>query len=170
MTVDVNPADNVAPVAAPVSGIEGSVGRRVSDNYTTTGQLTPAQIQQAVDQGFQAVLNLRGADEAGVLVGEDHQVATVGLAYAHAPVSSTVAVAESLEQALTALAALPKPVLIHCRSGGRATVLALIATAQQNNLSQAQFIAQVQAQGLSLEQPHIQHFLQTHPWPSSDSV
>lgn len=131
----------------------------VNDDYSSAGQLTPAQIQAASEQGFCSILNLRSPDEEGVLDDEAGQAVAAGLYYAQTPVSTTDAEAGLLDKALLTLASLPKPVLIHCRSGGRATAIALIAIAQQTNFSREQFVQQVQTHGLSLEQPQIKQFL-----------
>ncbi|HSM82837.1 MAG TPA: hypothetical protein VLS96_14195, partial [Nodosilinea sp.] len=80
--------------------------------------------------------------------------------YAHAPVKN--ADPQTLPAALAALEALPKPVLIHCRGGGRATALALVATATQAGLGRDQFVEQVTAQGMALDHPQIQQFLREH--------
>jgi uncharacterized protein (TIGR01244 family) len=136
--------------------------RSITGDYSSAGQLTPAQIEQAAAQGFKAVLNLRASAEPGTLVDEAEQAAAAGLGYAQAPVSPTTPEGESLEAALAALAALPKPVLIHCRGGGRATAVALVAIATQEKLSRDAFLDRVKAHGLGPEQPQIQQFLRAH--------
>jgi uncharacterized protein (TIGR01244 family) len=136
--------------------------RPVNDNYSSAGQLPPAQIEQAVAQGFKAVLNLRSPAEPGTLADEGEQAAAAGLGYAQAPVSPTTPDGEALDGALAALDALPKPVLIHCRGGGRATAVALVAIATQEKLSRDVFLDRVKAHGLGPEQPQIQQFLRAH--------
>lgn len=133
--------------------------RSVNDDYSSAGQLTPEQIEQAAAQGFKSVLNLRSPAEPDTLAEEAEQAAAAGLGYAQAPVSPTTPEGEALEAALAALEALPKPVLIHCRGGGRATAVALVAIATQEKLSRAVFLDRVKAHGLGPEQPQIQQFL-----------
>ncbi|MBD2234737.1 beta-lactamase hydrolase domain-containing protein [Phormidium tenue] len=147
--------------------------RPVNDDYSSAGQLTPEQIQQAAQQEFQAVLNLRSPHEPGTLPDEAEQVAAAGLGYAQAPVSPTTPEGESLAAALAALDGLPKPVLIHCRGGGRATAVALIAIATQDQLSRDAFLEQATAHGLGPEQPQIQQFLRDYygdPVPARQEV
>ncbi|PSR12946.1 phosphatase [filamentous cyanobacterium CCP3] len=132
------------------------------DNYSSAGQLTPEQIEQAAAQGFKSVLNLRSPTEPGTLPDEVDLAAAVGLGYAQTPLSPTTPGAEALDAALVALDALPKPVLIHCRGGGRATAVALVAIATQEQLSRDAFLDRVKAHGLGSEQPQIQQFLHTY--------
>jgi uncharacterized protein (TIGR01244 family) len=136
--------------------------RFVNDDYSSAGQLTPAQIEQAAAQGFKSVLNLRSTAEPGTLADEAEQAAATGLGYAQAPVSPTTPEGEALEAALAALEALPKPVLIHCRGGGRATAVALVAIATQEKLSRDTFLDRIQSYGLGPEQPQIQQVLRDY--------
>lgn len=145
----------------------------VNDDYSSAGQLTPAQIEQAAAQGFKSVLNLRSPAEPGTLADEAEQAAATGLGYAQAPVSPTTPEGEALEAALAALEALPKPVLIHCRGGGRATAVALVAIATQEKLSRDAFLDRIQSYGLGPEQPQIQQFLRDYygdPVPDQQEV
>jgi uncharacterized protein (TIGR01244 family) len=144
----------------------------INDAYSSAGQLTPEQIQRLTEQGFRSVLNLRSSVEPGVLPDEAEQVAAAGLGYAQAPVSPITPSGQALTAALAALAALPQPVLIHCRGGGRATALALVAIAIHEKLSREAFLAQVSAHGLSPSQPQIQQFLHSHygdPLPNASA-
>ncbi|MBE9160442.1 phosphatase [Nodosilinea sp. LEGE 06152] len=147
--------------------------RSINDDYSSAGQLTPAQIKQAAAQGFRSVLNLRSPTEPGTLADEAEQAAAAGLGYVQAPVSPTTSAGESLDAALAALDGLPKPVLIHCRGGGRATAVALIAIATQKKLSQEAFLEQAAAHNLGPEQPQIQKFLRDYygnPLPDPQEV
>ena len=58
---------------------------RINDHLTVTGQVIPEQLQQAVAEGFKAVLNLRAPDELGFAATEQQVVAELGLQYFHIP-------------------------------------------------------------------------------------
>lgn len=135
---------------------------KIDDDYSSAGQLTPEQLQQAAVSGFRSVLNLRAPNEPGFLANEADQAEDLGLAYANTPVDPQISELEPLDKALYALENLPKPVLVHCRGGARATAVALAAIAIQEHLSLEQFTQRVQEQGLTLQQPQIQQFLQDH--------
>ncbi len=53
--------------------------KRVSEQLSAAGQLTPDQLQQAEQQGFKSVLNLRSPGEAGYLSDEQQQSEAAGL-------------------------------------------------------------------------------------------
>ncbi|MBD1874388.1 phosphatase [Nodosilinea sp. FACHB-131] len=145
----------------------------VNQDYSSAGQLSPEQIQALAEQGFQAVLNVRSPAEPDSLADEADHAAAAGLGYAQAPVSPTVPDGEALTAALAALDALPKPVLVHCRGGGRATAVALAAIATQEQLSRDAFLEQAAAHGLGPEQPQIQQFLRDYygaPVPDQQEV
>lgn len=135
--------------------------KRVSDELSIAGQVTPEGLQQAAADGFKSVLNLRSPDEADALSDEQQQAEAAGLAYSNVPLSSNFNDSQ-VSEALEALEGLPKPVLIHCGAGARAGAIALIAKATQENLSPEALIAQAEQLGLSPDQPHLRQFIETH--------
>ena len=60
--------------------------KKISDELTVSGQLTPEQLQQAAQSGFKSVLNLRSTDEQGFLTSEQQLVESAGLQYKNIPV------------------------------------------------------------------------------------
>lgn len=132
----------------------------INADYSVDGQITLDGLKQAADQGFRSILNLRSPAEVGFLAEEADQASSLGLDYANAPVDGTIANAQQLQKALSALDSLPKPVLIHCRGGVRASVVALMAIALQENQSFESFIQSVQDAGVELDHPQIRHFIQ----------
>ncbi|AFZ24817.1 hypothetical protein Cylst_2611 [Cylindrospermum stagnale PCC 7417] len=109
--------------------------KKVSDDVSITGQVTPEQLQQAAENGFKSVLNLRSPDETGFLNDEQQRATAAGLEYANVPLKPTEANQELTEVAIKEIENLPKPVLIHCAAGARAGGIALIATAINQNLT-----------------------------------
>jgi uncharacterized protein (TIGR01244 family) len=133
--------------------------KKVSDDYSAAGQLTPEQLQQAASKGFRSVLNLRSPSEQGTLSDEAAQARAAGLEYANTPISNANPTLDQVDEALEALEDLPTPVLIHCGAGLRAGAVALIAAAQTQNLSLPEFVERAKALEL-LDQPHIKQFIQ----------
>ncbi len=133
--------------------------KRVSEQLSAAGQLTPDQLQQAEQQGFKSVLNLRSPGEAGYLSDEQQQSEAAGLQYASVPLTPSEPNQELVEKALQEIERLPKPVLVHCGAGARAGAIALIATAVQDNLTYEQIVQQAQELELNLDQPHLKQFL-----------
>ncbi|WP_341528359.1 protein tyrosine phosphatase family protein [Nostoc sp. UHCC 0302] len=133
--------------------------KKVSDDLSSAGQVTPEELQQAAQEGFKSVLNLRSPDEAGFLSDEQQQAQAAGLEYANVPLKPTEANQLLTEQAIQEIANLPKPVLIHCAAGARASGIALIANAISEGLTYEQITEKAQELGLNLEQPHLKQFL-----------
>ena len=133
--------------------------KKVSDDLSSAGQVTPEELQQVAQEGFKSVLNLRSPDEAGFLSDEQQQAQVAGLEYANVPLKPTEANQQLTEQVIQEIANLPKPVLIHCAAGARASGIALIANAISEGLTYEQITEKAQELGLNLEQPHLKQFL-----------
>ncbi|MBD0264231.1 MAG: protein tyrosine phosphatase family protein [Tolypothrix sp. Co-bin9] len=133
--------------------------KKISNDLSAAGQLTPEQLQQAADEGFKSVINLRSPNEQGFLSDEQQQAEAVGLQYANIPLKPTEPNQELTKAALEEIADLPKPILIHCAAGARASGIALIANAIQEGLTDEQIQQKAADLGISLEQPHLKQFL-----------
>ncbi|MBD2595639.1 protein tyrosine phosphatase family protein [Nostoc spongiaeforme FACHB-130] len=133
--------------------------KKISDDLSAAGQLTPEQLQQAASEGFKSVINLRSPDEQGFLSDEQQQAEAAGLKYANIPLKPTEPNHELTKTALTEIADLPKPILIHCAAGARASGIALIANAIQEGLTNEQITQKAADLEISLEQPHLKQFL-----------
>lgn len=133
--------------------------KKVSDNLSIAGQVSPEELQQAANEGFKSVLNLRFPDEAGFLTDEQQQVEAAGLEYANIPVKPSEANPELTQKAVQEIDNLPKPILVHCAGGARAGGIALIAEAINQGFTYEQIIQKAQEIGINLEQPHLQQFL-----------
>lgn len=137
-----------------------SNSKKVNENLSIAGQVTPEELQQAAQLGFKSVLNLRSPDEVGVLADEQQQTEDAGLEYVNVPLKASESNRELTEVAIKTLDDLPKPVLIHCGAGARAGGIALIATAINQGLTYEQIALKAQELGIDLEQPHLKQFIQ----------
>ncbi|MBW4644415.1 MAG: protein tyrosine phosphatase family protein [Goleter apudmare HA4340-LM2] len=111
---------------------------RINENLTTTGQVTKQQLQQASQEGFQSVLNLRSPSELGYLKDEQQIVEALGLHYINMPLKLEAINEELVTEILTTLEHLPKPVLIHCAAAMRSTGIALLSIAIAEGLTPEQ--------------------------------
>ncbi|WP_373270773.1 glutathione S-transferase N-terminal domain-containing protein [Nostoc sp. T09] len=134
--------------------------KKVSEELSSAGQVTPEQLQQAAKQGFKSVLNLRSPNEQGFLHEEQQHAQAAGLNYANIAINPSEANQELVEKAIWEIDNLPKPVLVHCAAGARATAISLIAIASQQKLTPEEIKLKAQELGLNLDQPHLQQFLQ----------
>ncbi|OKH41308.1 phosphatase [Calothrix sp. HK-06] len=133
--------------------------KKISDDLSVAGQVTPEELQQLASEGFKSVLNLRASDEEGFLSDEQQQAEKLGLEYANVPLQPKQADHELTKQAIEQVENLPKPILIHCAGGARAGGIALIAAAIQEELSYEEITQVAQEVGISLDQPHLKQFL-----------
>lgn len=103
--------------------------------------------------GFAAVLNARPDDEAGryLVSGEAEPLArAAGLDYATSPTDNhAIFEPEVIDCFEAALAALPKPVFAHCKSGTRAAILWALVAARHRPVEEV--IALLRAAGQELE-------------------
>ncbi len=103
--------------------------KKINDDITVTGQVTPEQLQQATNSGFKSVLNLRASDEKGFLKDEQQQAETAGLNYTNIPLKVETINDELIGEILEQIDKLPKPALVHCASGMRAGAMSLMNVA-----------------------------------------
>jgi uncharacterized protein (TIGR01244 family) len=134
--------------------------KKVNNDFSVAGQVTQAELKQAAKEGFQSVLNLRSPDESTYQTDEQAQAEAAGLKYANVPLSPSVVDPDCVNAALDRLDDLPTPVLVHCGAGLRATAITLIALAQQQNWTLEKLTQEAKSLGFSLEQPHIQQFIE----------
>ena len=113
--------------------------RKINDELTIAGQVTPEQLRQVAQEGFKSVLNLRSPDEEGFLSNEQQQAEALGLYYVNIPVKFEAINDEIAALVLMQTNKLPKPTLVHCDSAMRAAAIVLmhIATRQGATLKQA---------------------------------
>jgi uncharacterized protein (TIGR01244 family) len=133
--------------------------KNISENLSASGQITPEDIQQLSLEGFKAIVNLRSSSEEGFLSDEQQQAEAVGLEYANIPLNPKEANQQLIQEAIQTIENLPKPILIHCAAGARASGIALIADAIQAGLTYEQIAQKANELGISLEQPHLKQFL-----------
>lgn len=110
--------------------------KNINDELTVaTEQVTPEQLQQATQEGFKSVMNLRSPDEDGFLRDEQQQAEAVGLKYVNIPVKAETISDELTDRVLQQIDELPKPALIHCKSGMRAGAMALMNVATRQGMT-----------------------------------
>lgn len=121
-------------------------------------------LDRAAEQGFKSVVNFRTRDEKQDILPDDEQrlAEQAGLVYLHHPVSADTLDAGEVDQFRQKLAALPKPVLLHCASGKRAGAMVLMARAADDGLTGEGAIALGQKNGLDLSEEKIGDFVRNY--------
>ncbi|MDJ0939325.1 MAG: sulfur transferase domain-containing protein [Woeseiaceae bacterium] len=116
-------AGELPPIKADLDAVVESGVVRPVDGLTTSGQPDEAALEVLTDNGFVAVIDLRGADEDR---GIDEQgiVDDLGMTYVSLPIEGRAALNfENARKLDEALAEFDGPVLIHCGSSNRAGAL-----------------------------------------------
>ncbi|HLO84353.1 MAG TPA: sulfur transferase domain-containing protein [Nostocaceae cyanobacterium] len=120
---------------------------RINENLTTTGQVIPKQLEQAIQEGFKSVLNLRSPDELGFFKDEQKVAESLGLHYVNVPLKLEHLDEEIITKILKTLEQLPKPVVMHCAAGMRSTGVALLNVAVEEGLTLEQTIVRARNLG-----------------------
>lgn len=136
---------------------------QVNEYITTTGQVIPEQLKQAVQEGFKSILNLRSPDELGFLPDEAQVAESLGLHYVNFPFKLEALDEALITQILTVLDQIPKPAVIHCAASIRSTAIALLSVALQEGLTPEQTITRAKDLGYKFAHyacidPQLKHF------------
>ncbi|MBO3460184.1 sulfur transferase domain-containing protein [Aetokthonos hydrillicola Thurmond2011] len=134
--------------------------KKVSEQLSASGQITPEELQQLAKEGFKSIVNLRSPHETGFLADEQEQARAAGVDYINIPLNPSEANQELVDKAIREIEDLPKPILIHCAAGARASAIALIASSIQEGSTPDEIIAKAQEINLKLDQPHLKQFLE----------
>ncbi len=136
------------------------------DSNHTVARFAPdeASLKQAAEEGFRTVVNFRTLEEEQEVTPDEERrlVEEAGLTYLHHPVAP-----DALDDALVddfrrKLADLPKPVLLHCASGKRASAMTLMALAVQEGLDGDAAIEKGRESGFDLSQEQIGQFVKDY--------
>lgn len=136
------------------------------DSNHTVARFAPdeATLKQAAEEGFRSVVNFRTSEEKQEVTPDEERrlVEEAGLTYLHHPVAP-----DALDDALVddfrhKLADLPKPVLLHCASGKRASAMTLMALASQEGLDGDAAIEKGRESGFDLSQEQIGQFVKDY--------
>lgn len=100
--------------------------RPLSDELTVSDQLKPEDMAALAAQGYRAVIcNRPDGEEPGQPTMAENKAAAeaAGLAYATLPVAGRPTEAQG-DSFAALVETLPKPIVAHCKAGGRSAVLA----------------------------------------------
>jgi uncharacterized protein (TIGR01244 family) len=141
--------------------------KKINDELTVAGQVTPEQLQQAASEGYKSVLNLRSPDEQGFMSDEQQQAQVLGLHYINIPVKPNEISDELTTEVLQQIDQLPKPALIHCGSAMRAGLMAFINVATRQGMTPEQVFEKAAAAGFDCNtnpqmKQFLEHYISTH--------
>ena len=119
-------------------------------------------MQNLAEAGFKAVVNLRQPGEQGEKLSpqtEAEEVREAGLEYLHYPVSPPDLTAAKAKGLAVRLEQLPGPVAIHCASGRRASLMALVSWAHQHNCGASAAADRGRESGLDISEAELSPML-----------
>ena len=99
--------------------------QKITDKISIGGALRDGDAQDLENRGFKTVVNLMTPDEFND--GEEELVKGAGMTYAPIPVSPATLDDITVARFLQAIESSDGPVAVHCKSGGRAGLMALLA-------------------------------------------
>jgi uncharacterized protein (TIGR01244 family) len=120
-------------------------------------------LQQAADEGYKSVLNLRSPDEGGFLSDEGQLAVALGLQYVNIPVKPSEINDELTGKVLQQIDELPKPALIHCASGLRAGAIAFMNVATRQGMTPERVFERAHQVGFSCDaNPQMKQFFEQY--------
>lgn len=136
--------------------------KRINDQLAVaTSQVTPEQLQQAAQEGFKSVLNLQSPDEESFVSDEQQQAENAGLTYVNVPVKPDTISDELADRVLQQIDQLPKPALIHCKSGMRSGAMTLMYVATQQEMTADEAMAIGKQNGFDCDaHPQMKQFFE----------
>ena len=98
----------------------------LAPGFSVTGRLDRADIEALAEAGVRTIINNRpdGEDPGQLPAAESRRIAEAhGIAYHHIPITAASLSRADVDAFAAALQAAPKPIVAHCRSGTRSTLL-----------------------------------------------
>ncbi|MEH2266602.1 protein tyrosine phosphatase family protein [Nostoc sp.] len=141
--------------------------KKINNELAVAGQVTLEQLQQAVNEGYKSVLNLRSPSEEGFISDEQQQAEALGLHYINIPVKPNEISDELTTEVLEQIDRLPKPALIHCASAMRAGVMAFMNVATRQGMTPEQVFEKAAEAGFDCNanpqmKQFLEHYVSTH--------
>lgn len=124
--------------------------RQIAPNLFIAGQPTEEELADIPSTGFRTVINLRTADEEGVVANEERLVETAGLNYAAIPITPQTINDVAVHRFIQAVDSEDAPpVVAHCGSGGRAGIMMLLHLAIDYGWSVEQTLSEGEKLGIA---------------------
>ncbi|HEX2115070.1 MAG TPA: sulfur transferase domain-containing protein [Alphaproteobacteria bacterium] len=130
-----------------------------------TDQPSEADLQGFAAEGIKSVVDLRRDGEPNQAlppVAEGQAARRFGLAYKHIPVGTDWIDEDTLDLVHNELARLPEPIYVHCGSGKRSGLLALVHRAINEGLTGNAMTARAEELGVAFGSPELRDFLRRY--------
>lgn len=108
--------------------------RKITNEWAIAGQPTLNELQQLLEEGYRSVVNLRSPNEIGFLEDEQQQIESLGLHYFNSPIQIKSLNLDDVLLLMQQLTGVPKPILVHCDSGIRSSIVVLMQIAIEQGI------------------------------------
>ncbi|MFA9460002.1 beta-lactamase hydrolase domain-containing protein [Thiohalorhabdus methylotrophus] len=139
---------------------------KMDENYFV-GMSVPdaSEIDELAEQGFGSVANLREEGEEKEYLSPEEEADRVlrdGMEYFHSPVSAEALNEEQVDEFREAVSGMPKPVLIHCKSGKRSGAFTLMHAASEQGQPGEEAVEQAESMGFECENAEMEAFVKDY--------
>ncbi|MEH1916626.1 beta-lactamase hydrolase domain-containing protein [Nostoc sp.] len=125
-----------------------NIVRKINDELSIAGQITLNQLQQIADEGYKSVLNLRLANETGLLANEQEKTELLGLYYVNLQTQAENINHQGMIEIYQLITKLPKPTLIHCDNSIRSAAIVFLYIAIKQGIGFEKALQKVISLGL----------------------
>ncbi len=125
-----------------------NIVRKINDELSIAGQITLNQLQQIADEGYKSVLNLRLANETGLLAHEQEKTELLGLYYVNLQTQAENINHQGMIEIYQLITKLPKPTLIHCDNSIRSAAIVFLYIAIKQGIGFEKALQKVISLGL----------------------
>lgn len=122
--------------------------RKINEELAISGQPTPDRLLQLVAEGYRSVVNLQAPNEVGFWNDEQQKIEQLGLRYANLPIQVDSLNPERILWLIQQISELPKPLLVHCDSGIRSSIIAVMQIAIKQGIKAEDAFQKVTQLGL----------------------
>jgi uncharacterized protein (TIGR01244 family) len=122
--------------------------RKITNELAIAGQLTFDELQQLAEEGYRSVVNLRSSTEIGFWDDEQQKTDYLGLRYSNIPIPIKNLDLDDISSVIQQLSELPKPMLLHCDSGIRSSIIVLMKLAIEQGMQVEDAFQKVKNLGL----------------------
>ncbi|MBN3893101.1 MAG: hypothetical protein HWQ43_29590 [Nostoc sp. JL31] len=126
-----------------------NIVRKINDELSIAGQITLNQLQQIADEGYKSVLNLRLANETGLLANEQEKTELLGLYYVNLQTQAENINHQGMIEIYQLITKLPKPTLMHCDNSIRSAAIVFLYIAIKQGIGFEKALQKVISLGLT---------------------
>ncbi len=139
--------------------------KQISAGIYVGPQPKAEEFEQLASQGIRTVINLRVSNEEDESLAPENEAKLVrnqGMEYVHLPVLTDQMRPEQVDDFRQFLAALERPVFVHCAKGTRAGAFAMMHCAVEQGWSGKETLQQAKQAGFECNHPEIQKFVEQY--------